>query len=211
MSLVNNSTLYGLNRFRPGKSDLFRPEKYDLVIDGFQRSGNTFLYSLITHYNPDLNISVHRHSSIFLKRAAVHCIPSILTIRNPLDSISSLLVMDSQLGVRPALESYIQFYSNFKKSDNSFVIAPFVELIVNPDKFISELNTKYTLNLSLSGLKGEGLKSFILTKSQRSNSHAHQSAYPNEQKESMKRQLKSKIKSDGKFELARSIYLSLTE
>lgn len=78
--------------------DCLVTESSDIVIDGYPRSGNTFLYSYIKLYSNARNIAHHLHNFtqiIMGIKLQKHC---VIVVRNPLDAIASYLIYSSTDG-----------------------------------------------------------------------------------------------------------------
>ena len=109
MLLGNSKPLFPLVKLLPWRKNKLFDKDTALVIDGFQRSGNSFFYSVVKHANSDLKISIHTHSSINAIKSIRSGVPVSITLRHPLDVIKSLLVWDERLSVSIALRCYIRY------------------------------------------------------------------------------------------------------
>ncbi|MCW1933776.1 hypothetical protein [Pararhodobacter zhoushanensis] len=80
---------------RRGKTDKFSPKfvrpGFDLLIDGFPRSANTYSYYVIQLSYPNAKIAHHIHSWQQFLFARLWGVPSILLLRDPDATVASLL------------------------------------------------------------------------------------------------------------------------
>ncbi len=104
----------------------------DLVLDGYQRSANSFSYNLVHRFFPDLRIVHHTHSVATLKAALLFKIPSIILIRDPIDAIVSDLIMYQRPDVGYSVESYIVYYEFVKQHIEQFELLTFDAVTHHP-------------------------------------------------------------------------------
>jgi hypothetical protein len=115
----------------------------DVCMEGFPRSGNSFFYTYFRHYNPTPIIAHHVHVTQQIVQAGRRRIPCILMIREPTQSLLSLLVMDERLSVGFAFRSYIRFYRAILPHLERCVIADFRITTSRPDVIIERVNVKF--------------------------------------------------------------------
>ena len=116
-----------------------------VVIEAFQRSGNTFAWYLIREiFGDEFKIAHHTHSVANLKLAIRYNKKTVILIRNPIDSIVSAIIYrkktqgkDLRKNLILIMDDYIGFYKflNKIKSKNNFRIYNFSDLINKPIKF----------------------------------------------------------------------------
>jgi len=97
---------------------------YDIVLDGYQRSGNSFAYNLVTYFYPSLKVVHHTHSVATLKTSFLFKIPIVILLRNPVDAICSSLVR-SRKNPRFLINNYIWFYSYVQKKIDKIKLVSF--------------------------------------------------------------------------------------
>jgi len=115
-----------------------------ICIEGFPRSANTFAVVAFSQaQNKSCNIAHHLHAIAQLKLVKYYSVPSIIIVRDPLSCVCSLIVRDSRISPRQALEDYIRFYNYVKKNKNYFVVCSFEEVINNLAKVTQKVNVKY--------------------------------------------------------------------
>lgn len=208
MMMGNSVLLYPLNFILPRAHSFKIPKDTDILIDGFQRSGNTFFYSLVRHANRDASILVHRHSSIYCIKALSKGVPTAVCIRQPLDTISSLLAWDPKLSVGIAIKMYIRYYNNLIPSKKKMLIVPFESMITDPDYFISKINEQFDIHLRPTEFNEQALAQFLERKKEKSRDRGVASAYPNAEKIPLKHTLKIKIEKHPQFKEALKSYES---
>lgn len=129
----------------------------NLVIEGFPRSGNTYLLSSLIVANPGLNVASHLHSIAHIRVAQKRDVPVVITIREPKAAIASEII--NQLG-RNQLESpakltkrYERFYTFCLSQSEHLVISPFETTTSYPERVIQALNDRLDLELRSEGIR----------------------------------------------------------
>lgn len=121
----------------------------ELVIEGYPRSGNTFaLYALLDSQTCPVNVLHHSHNPSRIIEAVKADIPTLVLIRNPIDSIISFCIFEPKLSIRLALSHWIRFYKAIKPYSGGYLLATFEEVIEDYGKVIDKLNDKYTTSFS---------------------------------------------------------------
>lgn len=116
----------------------------DIVIEGFQRSANTFAVKALQAAQPDyLNIAYQLHAPAQIIRAAKWGIPTLVLIRNPQDAVASFVAKWSNISVSQALKIYINFYKNILDYKSNYVIGKFEDVTQNYAQVIQEVNNKF--------------------------------------------------------------------
>lgn len=116
----------------------------EITMDGFQRSGNSFATYQFINENKDLNIAHHRHINTQIIFSAENNIPTIVFIRDPIDTIiSAFFVQESAISFEIIIKSWINFYEPIMRYKNKIVVSNFDSTINNFDKIINQLNIKY--------------------------------------------------------------------
>lgn len=87
--------------------------KTDIVIEGYPRSANTFLYRAIRAATDDcLRIGHHVHREQQVTMALRYNIPCFVLFRHPLDAVASYLVREPGATAHSCLERYVSFAEN---------------------------------------------------------------------------------------------------
>ena len=76
-------------------------------------------------------------------KAIEYDIPCIVLIREPIDAIASVLVVDRALSIRLAIQSYIHFYERIWPVRESIVVADFKDATQRPQQIVKTLNQRY--------------------------------------------------------------------
>lgn len=116
----------------------------DVLIDGFPRSANTFAtYAFDAAQSERLKVGNHLHSPAQFKIARRNKIPAMLVIRDPVPSIISYMLYRPEIDARVGLMRYISFHKPLHRLRDSFVIAPFEEVISDFALSIARLNERF--------------------------------------------------------------------
>jgi hypothetical protein len=131
-------------RYRPGQFQIpVRPDT-ELVIDGFLRSGTTFAFTAFELVQPrKVRVAHHVHAPAAVI-AAVRCrIPAILLIREPEETVLSLLIRLPYLSAREGLAGYVRYYRPLLPLRSSLAVAPFETVITDFGSVIHRLNERF--------------------------------------------------------------------
>ncbi|MGB5024325.1 MAG: hypothetical protein WBO44_03200, partial [Saprospiraceae bacterium] len=171
-----------ISRILTGRN-CYTTKKTDIVIDGYPRSGNTYAtYAFIAVQKSNFNVANHIQKKSQFLLAEKYGIPAILLIRQPLETISSLLIRQPQYDPETLLEGYYFLYSGLK-NHNSYIVAPFDKLINNYGSIIQKVNDKYGTNFDLyekTNENEEKVKQIVQTQDELKNAsdYAQRVAYP---------------------------------
>ena len=131
-----------------------------IIVEGFPRSGTTFLHGLLTKAFPNYDVYYAEHTASKLTLENV-----VVVIRNPYDSIFS---WKSYIGrndnVSEIAKWYIRYYKEVLKNIDDVVLIDFNEMITDSStvlkKVSDKLNVDY-LTVDVSKLdKGESLEKY---------------------------------------------------
>lgn len=119
----------------------------ELVLEAYQRSGNTFAYYISKTLVPGLKIAHHTHSVASLKMGVKLNKPIITIVRRPSDAVASASLYKIKFGenprksIRRSIEDYYTFHKYLQSiSFEHIKILSFDELTESPSKFISMLS-----------------------------------------------------------------------
>ena len=111
-------------------------DKFSFWIDGYPRSANTFISNSLQLSFPDKVIRSHSHSP-FLPIAGIRKgLPGIFVIREPIEAISSYIVMTGHADVT-AISFYIDFHRTIVKLVDQIYVADFRRVTTSIDEVIS--------------------------------------------------------------------------
>ena len=119
-------------------------EETQVVIEGFPRTGNTFAVVAFTQaQRRPVSIAHHVHLPSMVKGAVERGVPCIVLIRDPRETVLSLVVRLPVLSVRQAVRSYLRFYEPLLPLRHRFVVGSFDEVSTDFGAVIDRLNTRY--------------------------------------------------------------------
>ncbi len=119
----------------------------EIVIDGFPRSGNTYsTVAFLIAQGRTVSVAHHLHSPYQAVRAESLGIPCLIVIRNPLDSVASLLVTQPWRTRRQALLEYGDFYGQVNDWP---VVANFEQITSNFSEVVARVNGRFGTDFSL--------------------------------------------------------------
>lgn len=124
--------------------------KTDIVIEGYPRSGNTFLESMIyLRANRNIVIAHHTHVIAQIKRSLNLNKPILVTIRNPIDAISSLFnFYEKKIPIEILLSEYYKYYLFISRSIEKILIINF-DHINDHENLTKKIIKKFKLDLNL--------------------------------------------------------------
>lgn len=194
---------------REATPDKWVSDKTEICIDGFQRSGNTFLTYYFQKFNPSTKLAHHTHSVLQIKEATQKQLPLIVTIRHPLESISSLVCYDTRLSVGVALYAYIYFYKSLLKFPNA-IFFDLKENKESPWKIIQAINTHFTTNFEAPELSKKKMSQFLeLMAVELPGPSVMSATIPNEIKQKEKAIIKQELIKYKHYRKAVKLYLEL--
>jgi hypothetical protein len=133
-----------LSRMRKAHQDtLICSPDTDLVIEGYPRSGNTFVHDMImvlTDGGQRLKIAHHTHAAENLALATFYGVPGCVLIRPPEDAILSYHIY-SGYDIEECVRRYRAFYAAVDGLTGPTVIAEFAEITGNFGVVIQKLNS----------------------------------------------------------------------
>jgi hypothetical protein len=117
----------------------------DLVIEGFPRSGNTFAavaFELAQHR--PVKVAHHLHAPAQVLEAVRRGVPSLLLIRDPLETVVSQLVYrEFDISARVSLWSWVRFYRSLRKVRDRIVVADLRDVSSDFGAVIHRVNDRY--------------------------------------------------------------------
>ncbi len=114
-----------------------------LVIEGFPRSGNTFAVNAFRHANPEVNASSHVHTPSQVKLAVSLRIPSLVVIREPLPTVTSLLIAAPWVQIPAALNEYVHHHQQIIPHAHGFMVATFQQVTCDFGSVTRALNDRF--------------------------------------------------------------------
>ena len=144
---VNYSSLFAIYSKKSSVRNRVVNVNTDVCIEGFQRSGNSYLFMCLSVSNPHLRIAHHIHGIAQIRLAVKLGVPCIVLIRDPAASLASLLTWDDRLGVDIAIKSYLRYYKGLLSLPMNVFFVDFEDLIVDVNKVIRAFNECYMLGI----------------------------------------------------------------
>lgn len=130
-------------RWGPSGADWIRPDT-DIVIEGFERSGNTFAVIAFSRSQPrPVRIAHHFHAAAQVIQAARIGIPALVLLRHPEEAILSFLIHHPALSASQGMRTYLRFYDPILPYKDRFVLAKFETVTGNFGSVIECVNKKY--------------------------------------------------------------------
>lgn len=116
----------------------------ELVIDGFQRSGNTFsVVAFETSQDRPVRTAHHLHAAAQIVAAARLQVPTLVLIREPADSVLSHMIREPGISAHMALSNWVRFYENVLPFRDRVVIGDFPDVIGDFGSVIRRVNARF--------------------------------------------------------------------
>lgn len=116
----------------------------ELVLDGFQGSGNSFAQAAFQHSQPRRVMVVHHlHAPAQIIKAVHLGLPTLVTIREPFDAVVSLTSRWPHISLSQALRSYVRFYEKIAPYTQHYVLSPFDQTTRHLDDVIRAVNSQF--------------------------------------------------------------------
>lgn len=111
----------------------------DVLIEGFPRSGNSFLVSWMGRANPDLDIASHMHSVAHIRAALQYDVPVVVVIRPPEAALASLAVFNPHVALDTQIQRYRRFHEGVAALADDVLISPFPVTTAQPQAVVQAL------------------------------------------------------------------------
>lgn len=119
-----------------------------LVIEGFPRSGNTFAYFAVKHAGgPDYPLSSHVHTPSAVRAAVALHIPTVVVVRPPLATITSLLIAAPHVPFHRAIGEWIHHHEQIWPYRDGYVIATFADVTADMGVVIDRVNERFATDV----------------------------------------------------------------
>jgi hypothetical protein len=130
---------YGGNRGKVVDRD-----RTEIVIDGFQRSANTFSVTAFQFAQAEpVEVAHHLHAAAQIKAAAAWKIPTVVLIREPSATILSHMIRFPCASARQAIRNWERFYEAVREVRDDVVIADFERVTSDFGKVTEAVNTRF--------------------------------------------------------------------
>jgi hypothetical protein len=115
----------------------------ELVIEGFGRSGNTFaVVAFLDAQDRPVRLVHHTHGSAQIIRAVRLGVPTVLLVRDPVDTVVSHL-MYRDVSARAAILAWIRYHRRVLPYRHGIVVAPFERSTADLAGVIREVNDRF--------------------------------------------------------------------
>lgn len=141
-----------ITHIRPIEAEFIVRRNTDLVIEGFDRSANTFAQVAFVHAQRQrcVRIAHHVHAPAQIIRAVRFGIPAILLIRRPKDTVISDVLRARGGPSVPAalarLSDWMSFYSALMRVRDHVVVGHFDEVTSDFQRVLEHVNQKFGTN-----------------------------------------------------------------
>jgi len=157
----------------------------DLVLEGFARSGNSFLHFALKLWNRDLRVAHHTHLFCNVSHGLRHGIPCVVLIREPGPAVASMVSWDGLLNSKLGLVGWIHFYRQLLPVIDSCLVLRFEDSVNAPDKCVTRINERFALSLDAPLFCAEQkalIHTRMLARDQKTGKSGANASVPNEEK-----------------------------
>jgi hypothetical protein len=95
------------------------------MVEGFPRSGNTYVVAWLALAQPSLRVASHVHHLAHVRRAQKLGVPALIVMRRPRDAVLSNLVFHPSADARRLVTEWIDFYDEAVLARPGTVMATF--------------------------------------------------------------------------------------
>lgn len=205
---VQSEYLFRVYRLRKSVKSRVANQQTDLCIEGFQRSGNSFLYMCLSLANPDLSIAHHIHGTAHIQHALNLKKPVAVVVREPAECIASLLTWDDRLSVSLALNAYIDYYTKLHAKCDNILIIEFGNLVKDFNSVVDKVWDYSRIQLDKRSLSQSEISQKMIERQARYK-NKFGTPFPSSQKEKVKQNHINSVLEHEKFSLATKLHLEL--
>lgn len=188
------------------------------LLDGYPRSGNTFITHIAKHLLGEDIFIHHFHAIAPIKIALNKNYPCYILIRNPEDAVTSYYLKKfaltkevlpeivNQRLLEELLNEYIDYYSFVKEKRDKVNVINFKDIIENPFSVIEDINNR-VFNGSMN-INNSMCQEVIDTYSGATDTLG--SSKPNSTKNKLKKELKTHLENFANISQAKELYHGIT-
>lgn len=206
-------------RFGQSQGVMTVTRETELVIEGFLRSANSFATRAFLISQPRKVLVANRsHVPATVIRSVQWNIPTLVLIREPMETILSYLMKKPYITAEDGFREYIAYYSSILPYRDHFVIATFEEVTTDYGRVIERVNRRFDTNFTLFSHTEENVQKVfeIIERVDRNLAGGDLSKFsvPSAEKEKIKQNLRKIVEADemrSLVETARSVYRNFTE
>lgn len=120
-------------------------KRTQLVIEGYPRCGNTFAtFALKAAHNDSIVISSHVHTPAQVKHAVRLGVPTLVVVREPVDTVASLVIAAPHVRLKRALREYIHHHREILPYRYGYVVGTFDRVTTDLNSVIDALNARFS-------------------------------------------------------------------
>jgi hypothetical protein len=136
--------VHSLARWRPKQKRNLATKDTEIVLEGFPRSANTYMYwFFVTAQQREVKVGHHLHSSYQIRTAVRYGIPCVFLIRDPLDCVASAILRDARMDAGTLLRAYRTLYSAAVHYADDMLIVPQKAAVEDPNLVIKAINERF--------------------------------------------------------------------
>jgi hypothetical protein len=116
----------------------------EIVIEGFERSGNTFaVIAFSSAQSRRVLIAHHLHAAAQIIYAVRRHIPTVVLLRGPEEAILSFLLFHPAISASQAMNTWLRFYTPLLPFKEGFVLARFETVVSDFGRVIRSVNRRF--------------------------------------------------------------------
>ena len=136
-------------RYRDNRGKVVIRGKTQIVIDGFQRSANTFSVTAFQFAQPSpVEVAHHLHAAAQIRAGVQWDIPTVVLVREPTATILSHMIRFPCATASQAIRNWIRFYGAVEPIRDRVVIADFARVTGDFGTVIAEVNERFATSFA---------------------------------------------------------------
>lgn len=140
---------FAIYRHHPIEKAFIVTDDTEVVLEGFPRAANTFMVlAFQLAQERKVKVAHHTHVPAQLTRAVSFGLPAIVSVREPIDAVTSLKIFDPKISSSTYLSSYIGYHTYLESISDSVIIATFEDITLNFGSVILAMNDKFGTEFS---------------------------------------------------------------
>lgn len=181
----------------------------DLVLEGFARSGNSFLHFALKLWNRDVRVAHHTHLFCNVSHGLRHGIPCVVLIREPGPAVASMVSWDGLLNGKLCLLGWMHFYQRLLPVIDRCLVIRFEEAVNAPDKCVNRINERFALSLYAPSFGDEQMALIhdrMLARDRQTGKSGLNASVPNEEKTAHKKRVITSLQGSAMLKRAERLY-----
>lgn len=133
-----------------GPSTQVVDDSTQILIEAWPRSGNTFAEQAFRMSQPGpVRLAHHFHAPAQVIAAVQRGLPTLVIVREPVDSIASFLIWDASITAEQALHSWIRFHERIMPWSYGYVTATFAQVTTDFGAVMQKLNERFDTSFGI--------------------------------------------------------------